>query len=331
MGSEGETIRRGAIARVHTDVPEFVYWKKLIDAADIRAASGYPDEETRLCYPTVLDAAQHLRSARARYYLYCSPHDHDPGCGVGLFVSDNVGGPWTFAQRVIAEGKATPSVVYNPEQNKVVVYAHGPNGQNHIYDSDDGVEFAYRGRMDLDPAAQGYGQVFRYALPGTNSRYCGLFWIGFCPPECSYRCHSPYTGLYISEDGYTWECVERDFYPPASEFTGNEGAPALANNPHFTWFGSVPYVFFHDDGVGLWAYKVGEDLRPITYAGLVFHAGKLPSELTYSSVTSPCVLHDDTGKPYLLFGAHKPGMKKGKLLESGMGDVLISRPVEVQE
>ncbi len=328
MNNEGNTIMGRPIARVRTDIPEFIYWKTLIDASDIRAVHGYPDEQTKLCYPTILDAAQHLPAASARYYLYCSPHDHEPGCGVALFVSDHVGGPWKFVQRVIADGKATPSVVYNPEHRKVVVYAHGPNGHNHIYDSDDGVDFTYRGRMNLEPAAQGYGQVFRYTLPGTDSRYCGLFWIGFCPTECSYRCHSPYTGLYVSSDGYAWECVERDFYPPASGFTGNEAAPNLANNPHVTWFGSVPYVLFHDDEVGLWAYKIGEDLRPLTYAGLVFDAGKLPSEMGYNSVTSPWVLHDDAGTPYLLFGAHKPGMKKGERLKRGVGDILIARPVE---
>ena len=85
---------------------------------------------------------------------------------------------------------------------------------------------------------------------------------------------------------------------------------------------------FHDDEIGLWAYKIGEDLRPRTYAGLVFHAAKLPAELEYKSVTSRWVLHDDFGTPYLLFGAHKPGIKKGKRLERGEGDILVARPAE---
>lgn len=285
-------------------LPRFRYCKKLIDVEAVQREHGFPRGDDRIYFPTVLEAHACLADPIARYYLYASPHDHKPGCGIGLWTADRPAGPWTFQRRVIANRQATPSVLFHPERGTVLIYSHYPNGANHIDESDDGVSFRYRGRLGLAPRAHGYGSVFRYAFPDGETMYCAIFWMGLREERPALH---PYSALYVSPDGYgDWRCLGKDFYPPADVFTGDEDAPRLANNPEFVRLGEERYVFFHAPR-GIWAYRVDACLRPVAYAGLVFTPAQMPAGLGADAVTSPFLLRGEDGVWNLLFGAGTAG------------------------
>lgn len=277
---------------------KFAYARKLIDAAETAQRHDFPREDVKVYFPTVLRASQHLTTPLAKYYLYASPHDHKPGCGIGLWTADALEGPWRFQRRVIADCQATPAVLYHEGRQKVAIYSHNPNGVNHVYDSDDGVHFQHRNVLDFEPAAHGYGSVFPYTFPDGKQAYCAVFWMGDGTPKLH-----PYAGLYVSEDGYTgWECVAPDLYPPANVYTGDPNAPEIANNPEYVEIGQAQYMVFHSPQ-GIWAYRLDANLRPVRYEGTLLAPSDMPDAMNCVGVTSPFLIQDDDGVWQMLFGA----------------------------
>jgi len=285
-----------------TAAPRFEYVRKLIDAREAAARHGFPQDDIKIYFPTVLKAARHLADSVAKYYLYASPHDHDPGCGIGLWTADTLEGPWRFQRRVIADCQATPAVLYNEGRQKVTIYSHNPNGVNHVYDSDDGIHFEHRNILDFEPAAHGYGSVFPYTFPDGRQVYCGVFWMGDPTPE-----YYPCSGLYVSEDGYErWECVAPNLYPPARIYTSDPNAPEIANNPEYVEIGQQQYMVFHSPQ-GIWAYRVDAWLKPVGYEGVFFAPSNMPEAMNCTGVTSPFLIQDENGVWNMLFGGASGG------------------------
>jgi hypothetical protein len=162
-------------------------------------------------FPHVVAVGDHVDDALGQYYLYYASY-HEPD-GVRLAYADDLTGEWRpcdnpivttdHAER-LGDHVSTPWVLWEPESDRFVMYAHSPLGggqQGTIrLTSADGLDWTYRGVVlepqngTWDEKTRSYLRAYRY-----GSLYVGLY--------MGHRHGSPegaQVGFAWSHDGRDW-------------------------------------------------------------------------------------------------------------------------------
>jgi hypothetical protein len=242
--------------------------------------------------PSVIEAGQ-LQKPLGRYYLYFAPHNA-PG-GICMAYADSPAGPWKEykANPLIAREWAPhykvshvsgPHAIWMDEEQRLFLYYHGENDVTRIASTTDGIRFQYEGvavttKMFDAISEASYARVFRYTLPGKDSRYILLLMGNNQGTRRIY--------LAWSKDGRTWETRRTPLIDPPP------GTGQIAQAWYFPWRGRH-YLIYHGhladrfQTANLYASEIDPAFERPTYLGLFYdHTTASPDNVAQMS---PCFL-----------------------------------------
>lgn len=299
-------------------------------------------------FPSIVDTKKYtvdgkFKSGAApidRYYLYYAPHDN-PG-GIYLSTAPTMDGPWTeyagstgmtagtvmdFAwasmqSEIIMNGAerhiSACQVVWNEEQNKFIMYFHGPNTTTHYATSDNMVDWTFGESIivahQFSPigAEASYAKVFEHTIPGLNNKYVMLLMNQENQIRRIYWAHS--------NDGINWIPVTKPLISPDLNYKkipGTDTKPnyhgggtgAYGNNvsgPFLMEVNGRYFVYCHGPN-NIAVVEVGEGFdmevhwgNYITSKEVVFNVEGVPTE---TRPAAPDFLQDDEGRWYMFFEA----------------------------
>ncbi len=228
-------------------LPRFRHLGVILDYQDLRYN---PADD--VIFPSIVVNDGSLGVA-ARYLMYYAPHDA-PG-GICLATADHIAGPWRewssnplisrdWPPHYCVSHISSPHAVWNDDEKLIFLYFHGENHTTRLATSTDGIHFDYVGTMvttdDFDSTTESsYARVFRYDLPGTDSRWIMLLMGNVGGNRPIFMATSP--------DGRVWTSRPAPLIVPPPGYS-DIGAPW-----YFPWQGKH-YILVH-------AHPEGADTR----------------------------------------------------------------------
>lgn len=277
------------------ELPVFRHQAIVLDYADLKY-----NPCNDVIVPSVIETDQ-LHDPLGRYYMYYAPHNA-PG-GICLAYADAPEGPWKeyqanpliareWAPHYAVSHVSGPHAIWIDEEQKLFVYYHGENDVTRIASTADGIHFRYEGvavtteMFDAITEAS-YARVFRYTLPGKDTRYIMLLMGNNQGTRRIY--------LAWSKDGRTWESQRAPLLDPPA------GTNQIAQAWYFPWRGRH-YLVYHGhladsfQTANLYVSEVDAVFKRPTYRGLFYdHTSGPPDNVAQMS---PCFLRGN-GKIYM--------------------------------
>lgn len=300
-------------------------------------------------FPSIIDTKKYtvdgkFKNGQApidRYYLYYAPHEN-PG-GIFLSTAPTLDGPWTeypgtagmtagtvmdFAwaatkSDIIKNGAERHisgcQIVWNDDQNKYIMYFHGPNTTSHYATSDNLVEWTFGGSIftanQFSPigAEASYAKAFEHEIPGLGNKYVMLLMNQENQIRRIYWAHS--------KDGINWTPVPKPLISPDLNY---KTVPGTDRKPSYDGGGTGAYgnnisgpflmekdgryfVFCHGNADNLMVVEVGESFDMEIHWGeylkstdVIFNKNGVP---TATRPAAPDFIQDDNGKWYMFFEA----------------------------
>lgn len=219
-------------------LPAFKYQGVVLDYKDLKYN---PCDD--LIVPSVI-STEKLEKPLGRYYMYYAPHNA-PG-GICLAYADALEGPWKEYQAnpVISRDwqphykvshVSGPHAIWMEEEKKLFVYYHGENNITRFASTTDGIHFKYEDvafttKMFPELSEASYARMFRYSIPGKDTRYITLIMGNNKGTRRIY--------MATSKDGRTWEPRQTPLVDPPP------GTDQIANASYVFWKGKH-YLVYH--------------------------------------------------------------------------------------
>ena len=274
-----------------------------------------------------------------RYYLYYAPHDN-PG-GIYLSTGPTLDGPWTeypgsagmtqpgtvmdfeWARKqspIIENGAerhiSACQVVWNEDQQKFIMYFHGPNTHTHYATSDDLVNWTFGKTIIVSHqfsaigAEASYAKVFQHEIPGLDNKYVMLLMNQENQIRRIYWAHS--------KDGINWTPVPKPLISPdlnykkvpgtdyKPNYDGGGGPGPYGNNisgPYLFVVDGRYFVICHGCADNLMVVEVGEAFDMEVHWGEYIWKKDVILDGEPTRVAAPDFIQDDNGKWYMFFEA----------------------------
>ena len=274
-----------------------------------------------------------------RYYLYYAPHDN-PG-GIYLSTGPTLDGPWTeypgsegmeqagtvmdfeWARKqspIIENGAerhiSACQVVWNEDQQKFIMYFHGPNTSTHYATSDDLVNWTFgktilvASQFSAIGAEASYAKAFEHEIPGLGNKYVMLLMNQENQIRRIYWAHS--------KDGINWTPVPKPLVSPdldykkvpgtdyKPDYDGDGGPGPYGNNvsgPYLFVVDGRYFVICHGCEDNLMVVEVGEAFDMEVHWGEYIWKKDVILGGEPTRVAAPDFIQDDNGTWYMFFEA----------------------------
>lgn len=297
--------------------PKFIFDRILLEPEDL----GENNVTNEIFFPTVIIAEDYFAEPLGKYYMYFGPHD--PPGGIYLAYADQLEGPWTIygGDPIIKNNwepyynvshVASPSAIWNDEEDKLFLYFHGENTVIRLASSEDGIHFEYEGvAVDTSYFHQvsetSNPRVFAYTLPGKTNKFIML--------NMGNNNGSRKIYLSWSDDGRTWTSDPMPLISPTEEHGYNFGSAF-----YFPWE-ERHFVVVHASTGHQYVVEVGENFDKEIHHGLFFKASSQPPD--NGRAASPFFLKEN-GKWYMVYepGTRYPMRTSIALAREGSEDEL---------
>lgn len=326
-------------------LPQVKSFKYVKEIADYK----YIGPSKEFIFPSIIDTKKYTVDGKFkngqtpidRYYLYYAPHEN-PG-GFFLSTAPTLDGPWTeyagtagmtpgtvmdFAwaatkSDIIKNGAERHisgcQVVWNNDQNKYIMYFHGPNTTSHYATSDNLVEWTFGGSIftanQFSPigAEASYAKAFEHEIPGLGNKYVMLLMNQENQIRRIYWAHS--------KDGINWTPVPKPLVSPDLDYKkvpGTDRKPsydgggtgAYGNNisgPFLMERNGRYFVICHGCADNIMVVEVGQRFDMEVHWGEYVKSTDVMLNIdgvpTATRPAAPDFIQDDNGKWYMFFEA----------------------------